>query len=233
MLSVSQSKTLTQAIGERIRDLREATGLRQEDVASSARGRFGLLWTQATVAAIETGKRQLTVEELILLPLLLTCELGELLPKVDPHAKDEWIALTPQTDVRARVIRNVLNGMARDSSPLDIESAVDQRRRKSIPTFLTNDQELRLRQLRNEAASDAAIKAAQRLRITPLEIAEVARGLWRRSITEERDARIAERIQGEEPRTVQALRGHVTRALLDELRAILKSKRKPKKGKRS
>src|SRR5207249_4883529 len=175
---MNRSKTLTQAIGEGIRELREPTGLRQEDVASRARGRFGLQWTQATVASIETGKRQLTVEELILLPLLMTCELGDLLPKVDPRAEDEWIALTPQTDVRARVVRYVLNGMAREASRLDIKSPEERGLSKSIPTFLTKEAELRLRQLRNEAASDTAIKAARRLRISPLEIAEAARRLW-------------------------------------------------------
>ena len=76
MLKMSQSKTLTQAIGERIRYLREATGLRQEDIASSARGRFGLLWTQATVAAIETGKRHLTVEELTITSIAIDVRIG-------------------------------------------------------------------------------------------------------------------------------------------------------------
>lgn len=233
MSKMSQSKSLTQAIGERIRYLREATGLRQEDIASSARGRFGLLWTQATVAAIETGKRHLTVEELILLPLLLTCELEELLPNVDPRVENEWIALTPQTEVRLRLLRNVLNGKARNSSPLDIGLTTDRRRSESIPTSLFNNATLVPRQLKNEAASDAAIKGAQRLRMSPLEIAGAAQRLWGRSISEERDARIAERIRDKKPRTIQALRGHVTRTLLSELRSVLKSNTKSKKEKRS
>jgi hypothetical protein len=67
--------------------------------------------------------------------------------------------------------------------------------------------------------ADAEQKAARRLRTFPLAVAVAARRRWRRSFTEERDHRVTAQAQPDAtPRTLQALRGHVTRALLDELR---------------
>jgi len=80
--------------------------------------------------------------------------------------------------------------------------------------------------------SDAAERAARKLKVSPLEIEQASGKLWSRSLAEERDLRISERMQGKDLRTIQALRGHVTRALLGELRSILKSKARPKKTKR-
>ena len=60
-----------QAVGAQIRKLREQRGVRQEIVALMAR-RWGLPWTSATVAQMETGRRHLTAEEWLLLPAVLT-----------------------------------------------------------------------------------------------------------------------------------------------------------------
>jgi len=53
----------------------------------------------------------------------------------------------------------------------------------------------------------------------PLEVALLARRLWGASIAEERDRRLGP--SEATPRVRQAERGHVTRALLAELRAAL------------
>jgi hypothetical protein len=57
------------------------------------------------------------------------------------------------------------------------------------------------------------------LGVEPLAVAKAARKLWDRSLTEERDRRLERR--DATPRSVQALRGHVTRALIAELRGAL------------
>ncbi len=53
---------MAETIGEQIRRLREAAGLRQDDVARRAKLR-GLPWNSATVAAIETNRRDLSLDE--------------------------------------------------------------------------------------------------------------------------------------------------------------------------
>lgn len=64
---------------------------------------------------------------------------------------------------------------------------------------------------------DAEIKAARRLLVTPDEIAQRAIRLWGHSLTDERERRL-NRTEGMDRRSVQALRGHVTRQLVAELR---------------
>jgi hypothetical protein len=72
-----------------------------------------------------------------------------------------------------------------------------------------------------ESAGDAEQKAANVLDVSPHAVALAARSRWGRSLTEERDRRVSAASEST-PRTLQALRGHATRALLDELRPVLK-----------
>jgi hypothetical protein len=70
-----------------------------------------------------------------------------------------------------------------------------------------------------DVAGDAELKAARRLRVPPVAVALAARRSWKRSLTEERDRRVAEEAPADAtPRTLQALRGHISRGLLEELK---------------
>jgi hypothetical protein len=81
------------------------------------------------------------------------------------------------------------------------------------------------------AYSDAEMKAARRLGTTPDAIATAAEKLWKRPLDAERDDRVREQApENASTRTTQALRGHVTRALLEELRPRLKPSRRQPKG---
>ena len=62
MWAMEQAKGIATAIGALFRANREAAGLRQDEVARAAR-EGGLRWTRATVAAIETGKRDISLDE--------------------------------------------------------------------------------------------------------------------------------------------------------------------------
>jgi len=69
------------------------------------------------------------------------------------------------------------------------------------------------------ASADAELRAARKLRaegfdVSPLDVATAARKRWKRSLTAERDARLAKGAGGSK----RALRGHVTRQLLEDLR---------------
>jgi transcriptional regulator with XRE-family HTH domain len=122
---------LTIVLGERLRTLREGGGKRQEDVAAAARG-WGLSWSRATVAAIETGRRQLSVGELLLLPaalnkLMLTgtaapASGGLLVADLLPERGDQWVALTRRTSVRVRGLRALLGAAAEPVSEQDFDT---------------------------------------------------------------------------------------------------------------
>jgi transcriptional regulator with XRE-family HTH domain len=67
-----------------------------------------------------------------------------------------------------------------------------------------------------EAGPDeATVKAARRLDADPVDVDAMAQRLWGRTLTAERDVRVGAATRS---RADQARRGHVTRALIDELR---------------
>lgn len=62
-------------------------------------------------------------------------------------------------------------------------------------------------------------RAGRDLEIGAVEVSKLAQHLWSRTLKEEREARVQERVEaGASRRTLQAVRGHVTRELLAELR---------------
>jgi transcriptional regulator with XRE-family HTH domain len=208
--------TLEQVIGGHLRQVREAQGIRQEDVALAARA-YGLDWTRGTITALELGRRHLSLGELALLPLVLSqanltggrvLALHELIPDTE-----ELVEVGPMLHLPLRAVRGLLSG----------ESGTVQQ-----PVTVTG----RAAQLAQWAAGAAEIKAGAVLGVSPAAIAEAARRTWGQSLSEERDQRVLERTQGTavEPRRLQALRGHVTRALLAEIRPILKGHTMKKKG---
>jgi hypothetical protein len=76
--------------------------------------------------------------------------------------------------------------------------------------------------IERDSKGEAEQKAARKLRVSAEVLADSALEIWNRSLTQERDFRI----RGISPsptsaRSLQALRGHVTRQLLAELTEII------------
>ncbi|MET8404512.1 helix-turn-helix transcriptional regulator [Streptomyces sp900116325] len=150
------------SLGAGLRSLRTKLGLRQDDVARRARS-AGVTWARSSVAALESGARNLSAFEWLLLPRIYGCTPDDLLRLVDLQA------------------------------------------------------------IRSDAAPDETDrKVAARLDMPPEEVASLAIELWGRSVGEERDARAG--VSGS-ARSVQAVRGHVTRTLVAELAAVVRTKR--------
>src|SRR5262249_9471208 len=94
-----------------------------------------------------------------------------------------------------------------------------------------------------EALQDAEQKAARALRVSPGAVVEAAHQRWGRGFTAERDRRVGaytapmlkqdpdEARRPEWPRRLQAIRGHITRELLEELQTAraVKSQRKKRR----
>jgi hypothetical protein len=210
----NDAKSLTAVIGQRIAEIRTHTGVRQEDVAASARA-LGLRWTRATVAGVEAGRRQLTPEELLLLPYVIQ----HACPVDAPFGLAELIPEEASVQLPGGVVDGAF-----------------------IHTLLAPEGGVLMRSPTQPGGvhDEVVVKAARRLGVQPHVITSAARRLWGRSLPDERDRRLAEQDQtlASAPVThtdhgpdkvaskarVRASRGHVTRKLLDELRQHLEAR---------
>jgi transcriptional regulator with XRE-family HTH domain len=205
-MTTLEQTTLEQAIGAELRRLREADGTRQDQLAAAAR-RYGLRWNQATIAAVELGRRKLSLGEVALLPLVLAEGLGdpnagarllgvgELIPDVDQD-----VDVSPGLRLPLRTVRMLFGGPSESA-----ERPEPSARRPEL-----------------DAAGDAERKAARKLGVSPHAVALAARTLWNQGLTEERDRRVGNPARALSRRSLQARRGRVTRRLVQELAPLLK-----------
>lgn len=237
--STGESRTVGRVVGDRLRQLRrEVPRLqRQDDVAARVREAVGLEWTQSTIAGIEAGRRSVTVDELIALSIACDVKPWEW------FVGDGVIEIAPGARMTFRAMRAML-GHAED---VDIETDFDlpMQRDESARLQEISDEAGRALAARAQdtltrlwpgaaplvhplrAALDsqreAEQKAAARLRMDPLELSVLFHALFFGGLTENRDRRVEQRApEGTSPRSLQAIRGHVTRELLDEFEGQLR-----------
>ena len=237
---MSKFLKVDQVVGSRLRELRLELGLQQDQVARAAR-QVGLDWTQSTVAAIERGDRALELGEFLLLPSVIGFaggwtsgwpKLAEFFPA------SGRVALSMETTADVDVLRAELAGQLDEDSrhPLgDYDTPVARNINEGVRRQLAKwkrlsplwpGMTLRNAESAEEAArGDAERKAARKLGVEPLRLSVAAHGRYGRSFTAERDTRVAEQAPADAaPRSLQALRGHVTRAMLAELAPALERK---------
>jgi len=213
------------ALAAAIRRARERQGVTQEAVAGSAR-MWGLDWSSATVAAIETARRHVSAIELLLLPLVLAsdegpAELADLLADLGNE-----VALTPEASTSGQALALIARGQMRDSlasdswdvpiyrifdATIEVVAFWADRYLSRYPKLQPSD----MIKADREASGEAERKAGYRLSASPLDVAVAARSLWGRSLSDERDARA-------KPDASPQARGRITRQLLDELKPVLK-----------
>jgi hypothetical protein len=240
------AKNAAGTVGANLERWRKAQpDLRQEDIAATARN-FGLKWAHSSVAQLEHGDRGLSADELLLLPLILDdasngqgLELTELLapPRGDVVEPAEGTRLT-STAVRKILAGKMLDLRAGDFTTAeydqygkllkvwpDMAQGLKNYLRRYWPEAYRGAKEGDLRRTLNEIVNSMGLAdehLGEQLNVDTFVVAIVAHRLWGHSLTEERDLRV----QGEVPpgadrRTTQALRGHVTRRLKEELRETI------------
>jgi transcriptional regulator with XRE-family HTH domain len=194
-------------VGPRFRARRHELGFSQDEVARRA-GTLGFAATRAVIDAIERGSRSLDVPEWQSLLFALDTTAEQLLESAGPIARDGGISIEADAALGKRPAWRVTRGA--DMFTVTSTGAISGGRdTNALRRFVG-------------AYSDAEVKAARALRVTPREVAEVAETLWGRPLHDERDERVRRRSPGEvSRRSLQALRGRVTRDLLDELRAAM------------
>lgn len=208
------------AFGHRLRQVREEAGLTGEELAHHVR-LFGLEWGRTTVTRIELGQRQLTAAEMLLLPLLFGRPVADLLP-TEPVSLTDSAAVGPEELRRGLTEPHRLRAWYLPQLYEAIDTAVQVMPAKiaRVTARFPDVDIVTLGKAGREGWTDeATTKAARRLGVDREDVAVAAQEIWSRGLAAERDRRLAETGgDGGTPRAQQARRGHITRALLDELR---------------
>lgn len=187
--TVADVNELDALVAERLRSHLEERGLRREDMAR-AMTELGFRWTGNTVTQVITGRRTLSLLEVAGLCEVLHEPVTALL---EPAAN---LALH-EGSVRGSEVAAALSG---HGGGWRGRRAYGQRKRVS---------------------DEATLTAAVRLDVLREDVLAASYELWGRDLAEERDHRVEAEPGSEEDnaRRRQARRGHVTRALMQELRA--------------
>src|SRR5262245_11868311 len=96
-------------LGSAVRRLREAEGLRQDDLARCA-NELGLAWPRSKIAALERGDKAVSAEELVLLVLILRRAFDREVSMTELFEGNEQIQLTGAVTGVAREVGEILGG---------------------------------------------------------------------------------------------------------------------------
>ena len=194
----SEPRTVRRVIAENARRLRGRRS--QDEIAANCRT-VGLGWSRQVITSIEAEERHLELDELILFAWALADEDEDGL--VVGGAVSDLLAGKGRVRVGERtaplpLLRRLL------SSPADLGAPG---RLSRSPRRSTADVQL------------AERRAAEKLGVEPSAIARAAYVLWGRSLSEERDAVVAQRVGADvDLRVRRALRGRVTRELVEQIK---------------
>jgi transcriptional regulator with XRE-family HTH domain len=218
---MAKRRTLEQAIGGELRRLREGSGARQEAVAHAAQA-FGLNWTQPTVAAIEGGRRSISLGEAGMLNSILAwsgvsrrpLRLLDFIPDTD-----EWVIVAPGHEAPLRSIRAWYGTYEEQEAAPGYQPRPPSGTRDTTITPPAGTLAL-AGTAPKVFITEAERKAARALKTTPARVTQTAHALWGHSLDEERDRRVGD------PAASAQKRGRVTRTLTQQLRQRITRRRK-------
>lgn len=240
-------RPLRAVIGEGVRRVREAAGVQQDTVSRAARI-YGLTWDRSRVGVLERGEKAISSEELVLLPLVLAEACRRPVKLSDLIAPDTRVELSPTISAAGYMVPKILGGDDLDDLPaadLDFPTVADRMypgqrpdvagRKVQVLWERSQTVQDRLRRLAPDGMtagefsallggvpSEAEHKAAKRLAEDPHVILGLSSLLWGRSLAEERDRLVDEQHPDASVDRRRALRGRVTRQLVDQMAAEIR-----------
>lgn len=229
------ARSVREVIGDGVRRARERCGVRQDDVSRAARS-HGLAWNQSRIAALERGEKAINAEELAALPTVMTtaCRRPVSLPDlIDPEA---WVRvgnrIMPGADlIRSyggslplRAVSRPTDGDWQQRSTEAMRAWEDRDRLMQLGAIVENSDHFDLHALvASVAVGLTEERTARRIGERPVVVAYLSRALWGHPLAEQRDQLVLERASaGTDPARLRALRGRVTRQLVDELAADIR-----------
>ena len=230
--AVNAPRALRQVIGARVKHLREQAGGRQEDIARVARS-FGLAWPRQKVDELERGKKAISVEELVLLPFVLSHALDRTVSMADLFDADDRIALSAQTDIPARDVLAELCGEKPAGTfvhlthlpsfdAVEVIARAFARPLRRLEALGLGGMSSRDLLAIERSAGEPEARAARQVGEGSIVFTAICYHLWGRSLSAERDARVAASLPDAAlASTVRAKRGRVTRELVAEIRAFI------------
>jgi hypothetical protein len=225
MASDGNPRTIWQLIGGNLQRIR---GDRSQDELAAMARRGGLPWSRQVISALEAGTRELNLGEVLLLCTAIGASPTDLLA----GEEEEWVILQPRgeepsvLDLPGLGTYTLMGSMAKAMPIGDLRNLVSGPKpaRAVVKTWAQNRQKFdeSTAAVTVEMASrhEAELHIARKLGVEPADVARAAVELWGTSLTEERDRRVAVVRQGDGDR--RAIRGHVTRNLIAELRPKIK-----------
>ena len=238
---MSDYPELSTVIAGNIRRLRTDTppgSLSQDGLARAIRIR-GIPWTRATVAAVETGRRSVSLVEGIALADVLEVGIAGLVEGTSSHVTVDlgiWssaylagavtgntagIADAFQSDELRRLDRTMRAGVRELQGRMNLV-----RSRWGADIDLTPvavvERERRISDV--EVAVAGRLESRTRLAVNGFEVVVAADAMWQRSFQEERERRVAERPGVVTRRTQQALRGRATRDMEAEMQEAIEAR---------
>jgi hypothetical protein len=181
------------------------------------------------VAQAETGSRKFSLEDLLLVALAYETTPAELLVGTD----NDWVELSPEARLTVRTLRALLTGTNVSIHSPGPHVDVPATRTPGAPDQAVVT-EARQFGVRRHADVDRAVSgigdperhAARKLGTTPERLSLAALARWGRTLVEERDYRLKQRLKDEDASGcgAQALRGHITRELVAELEVDLRQR---------
>lgn len=239
---MSDYPQLSAVIADNVRRLRTDTSpgaLSQDGLARNMRYR-GIQWTRATVTAIETGRRSVSLVEGVALADILGVGLGDLVSTASSHVRVDlgiWSssyvagAVTGNTDgiedaFQSEELRHLTRRLSQGIRDMTERMSLLRSRwgrDVNMRPAAVIERESRIGDVEAEVAS--RLDSRTRLGVTGLEVVIAADAMWRCSFTEERERRVAaHRPAVMSPRTRQALRGRATREMERELQKAIEDR---------
>jgi transcriptional regulator with XRE-family HTH domain len=220
--------TIEELVATNMRSRRQELGFTQADLAELAAA-AGAAWTQAKVALVETGRRQIGLGEALLLGNILGVGLDQLV--IDPNDTGTSTIDVAGVSVTTEQLARMLQGqpvLTRDVN----------REWKDVATTMMGvalrGQRRRLRELANRYGLKTSVSVlteieanahgtaertlAKRLGVTPAEVAAASLALWGHRLLDEREAH---RSNAPRPTT----RTDITSKLVEELRHRIETAR--------
>ena len=208
---VGKAQSVGAVVGENLQRLRERARLTQHELARLL-VRRGAQWHRSKIAAIEAGERpNLSFADVLVLANALNVELAEL------YEGDGEVALTDYITLSRPMVRDIIRGMyvVGRSDEWDPETRRDEL--LGLARMRADDD---ARKAASVLATEADRALAHRLNVPARAVVDIATELWNRTLTDERDFRVAARGDmgvGER----QAYRGHITRELSQQIQVEL------------
>lgn len=202
-------------LGQRLRDWRNEFGASQEDLSNLVRVE-GINWTRPKIAQIESGKRRLTIDELLVLSFATGKPLKYWLDPGEGHLRiSERLVFSSEAAVAIASSRKPKTVVYRPHEIGEVRLPPDAF--KAFEFSFESSPEA-TQDIHTFTGYEAEMNAASRFGVDPASVVLASRALWGQSLTPERDARAKVWLsKHDDKRTIQAMRGHMSRVLLDEL----------------